>query len=246
MEDGVLTNSLENYWSFIHSSKAIKVPFDKGYYAEFKVKDFSEFWLNNGGVGNNQALPVRLTNFNASKTSDGKDVLLTWITASEMNINRFEIEVAKGNQAYSNGDFVKIGEMTSQGNSANPQSYAFTDDELNKSGARYYRLKIIDQNGSFSYSVIRPILFSNDITWKVFPNPANSFFTLLFQLNQGERLDIRMYDASGRLLHQSNTLATGFIQKTRFDLNAGIFAKGLYLVEARAGEMKQVFRLIKQ
>ncbi|HEX5652674.1 MAG TPA: T9SS type A sorting domain-containing protein, partial [Chitinophagaceae bacterium] len=246
MEDGVLTNSLENFWSFIHATKAVKVPFDNGYYAEFKVKDFSEFWLNNGGVGNNQALPVRLTNFNASKTIDGKDVLVTWITASEININRFEIEVAKGNQAYSNGDYVKIGELASQGNSANPQSYAFTDDELNKSGARYYRLKIIDQNGSFSYSVIRPVLFSNDITWRVFPNPANNFFTILFQLNQGERLDIKMYDISGRLLHQSNTLATGFVQKTQVDLNASIFAKGLYLVEARGGEMKQVFRLLKQ
>ena len=63
-----------------------KVPFDKGYYAEFKVKDFSEFWLNNGGFDKNQPLPVQLISFSARKKS-GKDVLAEWTTASEFNVN---------------------------------------------------------------------------------------------------------------------------------------------------------------
>ena len=45
----------------------MKIPFDKGYYAEFKVKDFSEFWLNNGGVDRQTALSVNDSKFYCTK-----------------------------------------------------------------------------------------------------------------------------------------------------------------------------------
>ena len=95
-ENGTILDNLQGVWSFINSAKAVKVPFDKGYYAEFKIKDFSEFWLNNGGFDLDQPLPAQLIDFTARK-NNGKDVLLGWSTASEQNVNRFEIELAKGN-----------------------------------------------------------------------------------------------------------------------------------------------------
>ena len=49
-ENGNLCDNTEaDNWLFIPSSEVIKVPYLNGYYAEFKVKDFSEFWLHNGG-----------------------------------------------------------------------------------------------------------------------------------------------------------------------------------------------------
>ena len=45
------------------------VPFDKGYYAEFKVKDFSEFWLNTGAFNTGTPLPVKLLDFNVLKSN---------------------------------------------------------------------------------------------------------------------------------------------------------------------------------
>ncbi|MDB5192467.1 MAG: family serine peptidase, partial [Segetibacter sp.] len=55
-ENGTLNDNVSGRYSFINQSKVLKVPYDKGYYAEFKVKDFSEFWLNNGGANANTPL----------------------------------------------------------------------------------------------------------------------------------------------------------------------------------------------
>src|SRR6185436_14900145 len=87
-ENGTISDDSQGNWLFINSANVKKVPFDKGYYAEFKVKDFSEFWLNNGGFDNNQTLPVQLISFTVQKKTN-KDVLAQWKTASEFNLNRF-------------------------------------------------------------------------------------------------------------------------------------------------------------
>src|SRR5437867_9320748 len=67
LENGTIEDDLEGLWSFISSGKVVKVPFDKGYYAEFKGKDFSEFWLNAGGYDRNITLPVKLMDFYLQK-----------------------------------------------------------------------------------------------------------------------------------------------------------------------------------
>ncbi|RYY17136.1 MAG: peptidase S8/S53 subtilisin kexin sedolisin, partial [Chitinophagaceae bacterium] len=82
LENGSLADNLGGDWTFI--SNAIKVPYDNGYYAEFRAKDFSEFWLNNGGPNNNVALPVELVSFTAGKQTNN-DVKIDWVTASEIN-----------------------------------------------------------------------------------------------------------------------------------------------------------------
>ena len=245
-EDGDVVNSFGGTWSFINSSLAVKVPFDKGYYAEFKVRDFSEFWLNNGGFDNNQPLPVELLQFTASKLSNGKDVLVSWKTASEIDVNRFEIEVAKGYADFSANVFVKIGEQDSQGNSNSEQAYSFTDNETGKTGVRYYRLKIVDNDGSFSYSLVRPVVFTDEIQWQVFPNPSPGMVHLVFQAAQGEKLNLHVYDAGGRLVYRSSVIATGFIQRIPVDLGPVRFAKGLYLIEAGTGSRLSHFRILKK
>ncbi len=131
-----------------------KVPFDKGYYAEFKVKDFSEFWLNTGGFERNTPLPVKMMEFTAQKAG-GTDVLVSWKTASETNVDRYEIEVARGNAALQASRFTKIGTVASAGNTTSIRTYNFTDNETEKFGPRYYRLKMVDVDGSFTYSPIR-------------------------------------------------------------------------------------------
>ncbi len=244
-ENGTIADNVQGNWLFINSAKAVKVPFDKGYYAEFKVKDFSEFWLNNGGFGNSNALPVQLINFTAKKIR-GKDVLAEWATASESNVNRFEIEVAKGNTGYQQNQFVKLGEVRSQGNSTQEQRYSFSDNEIGKISVRYYRLKIIDNDGNFKYSPIRPVVFEEEITWQVYPNPSSGIFNLSLQANTDEQIKVKVYDLTGKTVQQHQLAANGFVQKLNVDLRDAQFAAGLYLLEATVGDKKQTFRLIKQ
>ena len=244
-ENGTLADNTPGNYIFINSANVKKVPFDKGYYAEFKVKDFSEFWLNNGGVNNNTPLPVQLTNFTAQK-KNGKDVLAQWTTTSEFNVNRFDLEMAKGNVAYQQNQFVKIGEVISRGNSTTEQQYSFTDMENNKSGVRYYRLKIIDNDGNFKYSAIRPVVFNGEISWQVFPNPSSGIFNLAYQAADGEAMSLKVYDVTGKTVKQYSLTANGFEQKLSIDLHEPAFANGLYLLDVKVGDRRQSFRLVKQ
>ena len=244
-ENGTLADNSPWNYIFINSSKVKIIPFDEGYYAEYKVKDFSEFWLNNGGFDNNHPLPVELVNFTARK-KNGKDVLAEWTTASEFNVNHFELELAKGNAAYQQNQFVKIAEINSNGNSTTEQQYNFTDIENNKSGIRYYRLKIVDNDGSFSYSAIRPVVFNEEISWQVFPNPSSGIFKLTYQAADGEAMTVKVYDISGKTVKQYQLTTNGFVQQLNIDLHEPGFANGLYLLNVKVGDKRKSFRLVKQ
>ncbi|TAL49465.1 MAG: T9SS type A sorting domain-containing protein [Chitinophagaceae bacterium] len=245
LENGSLADDILGTRIFLSPDWNYKVPFDKGYYIEFKVKDFSEFWLSNGWTDKQTPLPVGLLSFNARK-KDAKDVLVEWKTVTEYNLNRFEIEVAKGNVDYQNRRFIKIGEIPSPGNSTSERSYNFTDAENGKNGVRYYRLKIVDNDNTFVYSPVRPVVFSNEVQLQVYPNPSNGIFNLIYQLNQGETMTVKVYDINGKLIKRLLPSGNGFVQKTIIDLHSSVFAPGIYLLKVERGEKLQQFKLIKQ
>ncbi|MBI2730720.1 MAG: T9SS type A sorting domain-containing protein [Sphingobacteriales bacterium] len=49
-EDGTLDDNHTNNYVFIIPDSVDIIPYDNGYYAEYNVSSFSEFWLNEGGV----------------------------------------------------------------------------------------------------------------------------------------------------------------------------------------------------
>jgi hypothetical protein len=243
-EDGTIANDLQGLWSFIASPKISKVPFDKGYYAEFKVRDFSEFWLNDGGLFGTIALPLKLISFTAEKQPDN-DVLVEWKTVEESNIDHYEIEISRSSNDYRSNRFEKIGSVVSHGNSSSQQHYNFVDAENNKTGVRYYRLKIVENDGNFHYSDIRPVIFDNDVTWQIYPNPSNGTFYFLFRQNRGETVNIKVYNMNGQVVQQSKALATGFTQKLIIDMQSGKFAKGIYMIIVEGADTR-TFKIIKQ
>jgi hypothetical protein len=244
-ENGTLSDDIQGVFSFLSADWNNKIPIDKGYYVEFKTKDFSEFWLNNGGPDRQTPLPVELVSFTAKK-KDKKDVIAEWKTVAEQNISHFEIEVAKGNTDYQNNRFVKVAEVLSQGNTNSQRNYSFTDTGPGKSGVLYYRLKIVEKDNSFAYSPVRPVVFDDEIQWQVYPNPSDGVYNFVFQLNQSEKMDIRIYDVNGKLVKQTSLAGNGFIQKAELDLKATRFASGVYLLLAETAEKKFSIKLVKR
>lgn len=242
-ENGTIADDQQGIWKFITSDNVVKVPFDKGYYAEFKVKDFSEFWLNNGSMDKSSSLPVKLLDFTAQKQNND-DVLLKWKTGTESNIDRYEIELARGNADLQSGHFIKIGEIASNGNSSTSQNYSFTDKEADKFGPRYYRLKIINLDGSFVYSVVRSVVFDDAVLWKVYPNPSHGVFSLVYQANSNETIYARIIDAKGSLIKEYHKAGNGLAQKLNIDLS--LQATGVYLLQLDASGKRQIFKLYKQ
>ena len=244
-ENGLLTDDTLGVWNFITSPLVSKVPYLNGYYAEFKTKDFSEFWLNNGGPGRVHALRAELSDFTVKKVS-GNNVQADWTVKSENNILRYEVEVARSNADYQAGRFSKIGEVSGAGNSNTPRSYSFTDTEADKSGVRYYRIKIIYTDAGFTYSVIRSVVFYDGITLQVYPNPSNGIFNLVYQLPVGQILSLHIYDASGKLLRRQSFTASGFLEKQLYDFSSQVHPNGLYLFRLTTGGQQQIYKVIKQ
>lgn len=241
-ENGTIGDNHQGIWSFIPPSSLRIVPFDQGYYAEFKVKDFSEFWLNNGGITATQPLPIKLMSFTAQRS--GQNASLTWTIASESNVDVYEIEVARGNEALQTGAWSKIGEVASLGNTTSMRTYQFLDVEDNKFGVRYYRLKTVDLDGSFSYSPLRSVLFDDAILWQVYPNPSNGVFQLVYQLPVQEMLTARVLDAKGSLVQEFQRSGNGQPQKMLVDLT--MQPAGVYLLEIRARDQKKAMKLYKR
>lgn len=111
-------------------------------------------------------LPVELVSFKAV-IEEVDDVNLEWITAIEYNTSVFEIE-----RSFDNKDFEKIATVQAAGTSNQNIRYQSKDEGLS-GGYVYYRLKMIDLDGSFTYSkvaVVNIIKTANQIT--LYPNPV--------------------------------------------------------------------------
>ncbi|WP_121352453.1 S8 family serine peptidase [Flavisolibacter nicotianae] len=243
-ENGSLFDNQQGFWNFLPSAQVAKVPFDKGYYAEFKVAAFSEFWLNGGGPDFSSPLPVKLMNLSAVR--QGNNVVISWRVGSETDVLRYEIEVARGDDALKAGSFTSLGDVGSLGNTVSTRGYSFTDAETDKFGPRYYRLKIVNADGSYRYSPVKAVVFTDAVLWQAYPNPGNGAFALVFKLATGAVLQARLYDAKGSLMKEYRSAATGFLQKLSIDISANNYASGMYLLRLRTEEGEQVFKLYKQ
>ena len=183
-------------------------------------------WSNWGfGGGGVNPLPIELLEFNA--TANGDVVDLSWITASEINNERFEVERSNNAQ-----NFTKVATVAGAGNSNMLLSYSTIDaNPLN--GVSYYRLKQIDYNGSFEYSEIVPVVFSNTAEPKlVFAGIHSGVLELDFSLPLHDA-KVSVFDLSGRLIttQQGN-------ETVQMQLAADMLSEGVYLVSIESRELR--------
>ncbi|GGH41898.1 hypothetical protein GCM10007423_38140 [Dyadobacter endophyticus] len=247
-EDGSLANSTEGGWSFHPAGEIAIVPYDKGYYAEMKLKTFSEFWLSKAFVGNPGALPVALVSFNARKkqgVEHSKDVIVEWETASEENFDHFDIEVAAGDEAYRQGRFVRLAQVFGEGNLKSGRKYEYTDQVPGKWGNLYYRLKMVDVDSTYQYSRVRPVAFEGQPEWSVYPNPSKGVFYLGDDVPASPSVSVNVYDLHGRILKQLDGNALSPQKKRMVDLSGLEFEEGIYVLEVVNGETKQAFQVLK-
>ncbi len=102
-------------------------------------------FVNDFNAQTEDILPVELIYFEALILSNG--VLLRWGTATE--VNNFGFEVQRADTPY---QFLGLDFVPGNGNSNSPKHYMFVDTTLPNYGIYYYRLKQIDNDGTFHYS----------------------------------------------------------------------------------------------
>ncbi|MEI6948515.1 S8 family serine peptidase [Paraflavisolibacter sp. H34] len=243
LENGSISDNQSGQWSFIPAQDLKLVPYDQGYYAEFNMKSSSEFWLTGGNPANEQEARLMALSV-ANKSADELEV--AWSVARKEKVNHFEVEVAKTIADVRGQHFLHIGTVDSEGGADVLQQFSFTDFEKDKTGARYYRLKIVNNDGSVQYSPVRSVVFSAPLGSQVFPNPSSGLFYFTCQAKEGETLSGTVNDVLGRPVHHFTVKGTGFGQKVSIDLSDNRFAPGLYVLKVQAGGQVQTFKLHKQ
>ncbi|TDE11325.1 T9SS type A sorting domain-containing protein [Dyadobacter psychrotolerans] len=109
------------------------------------------------------SLPVKLTSFTVKK--EGTAASLSWATTAETNSESFDVE-RSGNGK----EWKKIANVLSKGESIVTERYSLTDTSP-FDGENLYRLKMIDQDGTFAYSRVETVNFSLE-GLKLYPNPV--------------------------------------------------------------------------
>lgn len=116
--------------------------------------------------------------------------------------------------------------------SSSPRDYSYVDANL-PSGRYAYRIKQIDQSGSFTYTSalgvevgLAPRIFSLS---QNYPNPFNPTTTIEFTLPEDGRVVLKIYDVIGRedVTLMDEDRKAGVYQQSVFD--ASRMTSGIYL-----------------
>jgi hypothetical protein len=164
-------------------------------------------------------LPVELLRFEVEKANIN-DAHVEWITASEQNISRFEIERSTDGE-----NFKYVTAFKGQLHSTESRIYDYLDKNLDtaKNQTFYYRLKIIETDNRHAYSEIQTITFKKgvkDISADVFPNPLKDnvlHVELKGNYDKNYPVAINLHDAYGRRLMDFSQ--NGYESGNQIDIN---------------------------
>jgi hypothetical protein len=186
-----------------------------GYALRKDVSTFGQF-----GIGETTVpLPITLTSFDATRLSKSS-VQLNWQTQTESNNKGFEIERRSGpDTSFATDGFVNSG--ATNGNSAGPLDYAFTDSN-SYSGITYYRLKQTDLDGTGYYSLIKAVNGFNGtyVSVLLWPNPTKGQFSVKIDGNSGNS-EVIITDLQGKTIRR--IAITGNQQIDVYGLAAGAY-----------------------
>lgn len=194
------------------------------------LTSFSDF---TGGEA--AALPVELTSFTAK--SQGTTVNLMWETKTEIDNNGFEVE------RNSHGTWQKIGFIQGHGTANSPKYYTFTDN--NATGNKIqYRLKQIDNDGTFEYSPeveveLNPMQFA---LYQNYPNPFNPSTVIRYALPVAGLVTIDIFNALGEKV---STLLNGYADAGyhQIPFDAAALPGGVYFYRIQSGEFTAVKKM---
>ena len=142
-------------------------------------------------------LPLNLLSF--SGVYDATKARLTWNTSNELMVDYFILERSADGQNY-----VALGKVPASGATQSPNEYHYTDDRpLDRA---YYRLSIIDNDGSRQYS--NAIVLSRSgltvATASITPNPFRDEITVAAPLEAAASISCYITDIAGKTVMQGS------------------------------------------
>lgn len=195
----------------------------------------NESFSSNTVESNTDPLPLRLLDFYVNRL-DNEHVKINWQTAQEDNVETFE--VSRSMDGFS---FLPIGNVAAR-NISTTQYYSLADEITGQKGILYYRLKIIDKDGSFRYSAIKTINIGKGTEWvKIFPTLLQKNAPLQVRIiSPGPgKMYYNIFDGAGRKITTDVLSNSGHI-------NTRQLASGRYIIQIWRGDQHQSFQFIIQ
>jgi len=191
------------------------------------------------------ALPVELTSFTAVLFNEA--VILNWQTETETNNIGFEIERKYQESSLEYQDekqsWETIGFVKGYGHSSSPRYYSFVDENIKSNSNHSYRLKQIDNDGSYEYSQIVKLVQSVPSNFNLsqnYPNPFNPTTNINFSIPVVDakfasttNVTLKVYDILGKEVSEivNDKLEVG---NYSYEFNASKLSSGLYFYTIKA------------
>ncbi|GJQ32883.1 MAG: hypothetical protein HBSAPP04_17220 [Ignavibacteriaceae bacterium] len=199
------------------------------------LNEYSAIAVGSGSVilkSSNAPLPVELVGFTA--THKYGTISLNWQTATEIDNYGFEIE-----RKSSATGWQKIGFVEGHFTTNSPKYYNFTDRPTG-TGKIQYRLKQIDNDGSFEYSPVVEVdlsgMLPREIEIKNFPNPFNPETNINITIPENADATVDVYNSTGEKVA---TLFTGKLNSSEtraFKFDGTDLPSGMYIINVTAGK----------
>jgi photosystem II stability/assembly factor-like uncharacterized protein len=188
------------------------------------ITSFSQFTILRDAV-----LKVELLDFNA--VLKDKQVQLTWKIADEKDVNHYIVERSLDGKTF---DFLtKQAKGTLSSLDGTPQY-----------NVNYYRLKVVENDGQFTYSPIRSVTFGNGekTQFKIYPNPTADVLNVQFNADRAQNTQIELFDNLGKLVHAYDFTSKEGNNHLYFSTQR--FAAGLYTLKIQQGESVVVEKVV--
>ncbi len=174
-------------------------------------------------------LPVTLINFSGNK--EGENDFLHWDVADEINFKHYELEISEDGNSFLKLVIVPINSTTTAS-----KKYSFTNKNV-LSPTNYYRLKMVDNDGRFTYSNIIKLTASAGYknTLEVKPIPASSDLTITVKALETYKSTIEIINIKGQIVFKKGIqIYKGF---NIASIDVGNLPRGSYLL--RIGELSK-------
>lgn len=194
--------------------------------------DYRFFYAS--AIVNPIVLPVKLTDFSAQL--EGQSIKVNWRSTSEQNLVKYDVE-----RSFNSNKFVSIGTVPAKGGSTEA-AYSFTDKPI-VAGDVYYRLKMVNRDGSVEYS--RIVLIKNETVpkWKVYPTVLNSGTDITISLSTDgtTKLQLQLANLQGQIVRNASVSNSKVVMPVS-GLSSGIYILKLF----QNGQMQAQQKIIIQ
>jgi hypothetical protein len=205
---------------------------------------FDEIKIYNGALSPaeiaasyNAALPAKLNHFTAQLKN--QTAQLNWSTITEINTSHFEVEYSNNGR-----EFNKVATVTANGNSSSTKNYTAIH-SVNNEPIHYYRLKMMDKDGQFTYSqIVKLKTATKGFNVEVYPTVVTNQANVNINATEKTNGTISITNMQGQLIKRSNVNIAVGSQTTTLDVSS--LSKGSYLVTIQTNKEQQSFKIIKQ